>query len=400
MRTKILAHLFCILFIVMQCPYSLAQDKRTQYPNFLSKSYFSVNIGYINYPFSRAQMEPGYTAESIHIPHASVKIILLGYRINKNLSAQITYLRPVNWVQYKNINGDKKRHSVYMNVGGLTLKPHGSLTKKISVYGEAGLAIVTRNGFEINNIPVVKDANFASVLFGGGFQYDLNNKWSLVAGFNYSPESKKVRQPHTIFYSGGFIFNMNPLPAARVEENAKSGYIFPKNLVQVGYATNALGYGANKFVSEGVIPIFWGGDVEIRKGLFLRYQRNVFHTRKVFALDVGASFGYWKSRKMGSGFFTFSAFPIFRFTALHTKPADVYLFYSVAGPTYISKVVIDKLETGTKFTFQDLMGIGIFAGKKRNLNAEINIDHYSNGNIFPNNPGLKIPLTFSVGYAF
>ncbi|HWJ25865.1 MAG TPA: acyloxyacyl hydrolase, partial [Flavisolibacter sp.] len=78
----------------------------------------------------------------------------------------------------------------------------------------------------------------------------------------------------------------------------------------------------------------------------------------------------------------------------------LYFNYSVAGPSYISKVVIDSSETGKHFTFQDFMGMGIFAGKNRHLNAEIKIQHYSNGNIFPRNAGVKVPLTFNLGYAF
>jgi hypothetical protein len=72
----------------------------------------------------------------------------------------------------------------------------------------------------------------------------------------------------------------------------------------------------------------------------------------------------------------------------------------VAGPTYISKVLIDGEETGRHFTFQDVMGIGIFAGEKKNINAGIRIAHYSNGNLFPQNNGVMIPLSFSLGYAF
>jgi hypothetical protein len=92
--------------------------------------------------------------------------------------------------------------------------------------------------------------------------------------------------------------------------------------------------------------------------------------------------------------------PVMRFNAVRTKPADFYIFYSLAGPTYISKVVIDDQNTGKHFTFMDYMGIGVFAGKNRKINAEININHYSNGNIYSQNPGLKIPLTFNVGYSW
>ena len=53
-----------------------------------------------------------------------------------------------------------------------------------------------------------------------------------------------------------------------------------------------------------------------------------------------------------------------------------------------------------KVYIRDYMDIGTFAGPGRNINAEIQIGHYSNGNLFPQNPGVKVPLTFAVGYAF
>jgi hypothetical protein len=71
----------------------------------------------------------------------------------------------------------------------------------------------------------------------------------------------------------------------------------------------------------------------------------------------------------------------------------------VAGPSFISKKIIDNEYTGRQFTFQDFMGIGFFAGLKKNWNAGIRIVHFSNGNIFPQNAGVKVPLTFSLGYA-
>jgi opacity protein-like surface antigen len=396
---KILQLSFSGLLFFFQHFTVLAQDGRTQYPSFLAKSYVEVNLGYISYPFSNKLLEPGYQASSINIPHFGVRLVLLGYRFNNHLSAQVSYMRPVLWVKYKNINGDQGEHSVFMNIGGLTLKSAIPISKKFSVYGEAGLGLVTRSGTEINNTPVITDASFGTVLLGTGLKYHVNKKWDLQLGGAYTPPNTKIHQPYTLFVSGGFTYNMTPLPADRVERNSKSGYIFPHQLIQVGYSTNALGYGVNKLVSED-LHIFWGGDAELRRGFTLHYQRNVFHSRKVFALDWGASFSTWESRIQRDKFYTLSLYPLFRFTALRLKPFDLYLNYSVAGPTYISRLFIEDINTGKHFTFQDFMGMGVFAGKKRNLNAEIRIAHYSNGNIFSENAGVKIPLTFNLGFAF
>lgn len=392
--------LFITMIVAVGYVTSFAQDSRAQYPKFLSRSYIGLNMGYINYPFTHKQLEPGFTAESLKVPHLAVQVLLIGHHINKNLSAQITYSRPVNWVEYKHINGDQYIHYVWMNIAGLTAKYRLPLANNFSMYGEGGLAIVTRKGFKFGDIDVVKDANYASVLVGGGLQYKLNNNWDLKASASYSPPGSKDNQPHTIFYSTGFNYNMNPLSPERVHRNANSGYIFPKRLIQVGYSTNHYTYSANNFVSEGKVPIFWGGEAEVEQGASVLYLRNIFHGRKLFSLDIGTSFSAWKSSINHDKFFTLSVFPLFRFTFLRTKPADVYFYYSVAGPTYISKTVIDNINTGKHFTFQDLMGIGTFAGKNRQLNAEVRIGHYSNGNIFPYNEGVKIPLTFNIGYAF
>jgi hypothetical protein len=377
-----------------------AQDERVQYPGLLRKAYFGLNLGAINYPFSNAQLSSGYSAQSVSVPHMAVRITLFGYRFNENLSAQITYMRPVKWVEYHNVNGDKEQHSVWMNVGGLTMKGKLPLAKKISLYAEAGLGVITRNGFDINNTEVVGDASYASLLAGGGLQYHPGRKWILNLSTTWSPERRNKNQPYTLFLSGGFVYNMQPLSPERVHRNASSGAIFPRNLLQLGYTTNALGYGVNHFLAEGTVPVFWGGLAELRKGYAINYQRNFFHTRSVFSLDLGSSAGYWESRNMKDRFFSFSIYPLLRFTVIRTRPLDLYLFYSVAGPTYISRIDIDGKNTGKNFTFRDFMGMGAYAGKNRHLNAELNIGHFSNGNIFPANAGVKIPLSFTIGYAF
>jgi len=111
-----------ILLLLSHCFSLIAQDKRYQYPGVLSNSFVGISIGYINYPFSNSQLEPGYQAVSVKVPHSAVRIILFGHEFNQYLSAQITYMRPVDWVEYKNINGDETTHSVWMNVAGISAK--------------------------------------------------------------------------------------------------------------------------------------------------------------------------------------------------------------------------------------------------------------------------------------
>ena len=286
-----------------------AQDQPAQYPRFLLNSYVGVQLGYIDYPFSGSQVQPGFQAQTIRIPHLAARVFLIGHEFNQYFSAQISDMRPVEWVEYRNVNGDQGRHSVWMNVAGLTAKARLPLTKTVSVYGEGGLGIVTRKGFAIGQSPVVTDSSYAALLFGGGLEYRLNDNWSLLTGVTAVPGRSADQQPRTLFFSGGFNYTVRHLPAGQVDTDSGNGPVWPKNIVQIGYVTDALGYGANDFVSKGAVPVFWTGSVQVASGVSVNYQRNLLHTRRFFALDWGASVSSWKSRKTDERFYTASVYP-------------------------------------------------------------------------------------------
>ena len=385
-------------FLILKTSFAETRS-RAQYPRWLSDAYFGVNVGYINYPFGNQHLESGLFADRIAIPAPAVRIMLYGRDFSQYLSMQVTYMRPVWWVTYNEINGQANRRYVFMNVAGLTLRPSLPVSPRLTLTSEAGLAIVTRKGFEFDGIQGIADANYASVLLGAGVKYRVGQNWDLTFHGVYSPPNNSVKQPHTVFFSPGFQYNMRPLSNEVVARNSSTGYIFPKNQIKLGFSSNVLGYGVNDFLSQGVIPVFWGGKVHVERGLSLSYQRNIFHTKRVFSLDIGVSASLWETRE-GSTFQTLALYPFFRWTPIRTRTSDFYFFYSVAGPTFISRVIIDDFDTGEKFTFHDYMGIGSFFGRNRQFNTEIKIGHYSNGNLFPQNDAVKVPLTFAVGYTF
>lgn len=394
--------LFCklspiFIYLVLISTIGKAQDNRTQYPAVLKNSFYGVNLAYINYPFLSQHLEPGNTATSVEVPHTALRLVLFGKEFNKFLSAKITYMRPAGGVKFKNVNGTNRDYSSWITMGGLTVSAKGPVYKKISVSAEAGFGIINRNGFTVNNVQVLKNATYGTLWAGGSLQYQINKNWNLQLTGNWSPENKKERQPHTVFYSAGFNYFMRELPKEMVTGNANSGYRFPKHFLSAWVTNNVFGYETNKFVSTKV-PIFWGGDVKIEKGFALNYQRNIFHTRKVFAIDVGVGAGYWKSRINGDEFYSVSVYPVLIFNVIRSKSADIFFEYSVAGPTFLNNTTVDGFNTGRKFTFQDFMGVGVVCGKKKNFIGGLKISHFSNGNIFPDNPGIMIPLTLKLGY--
>ena len=391
--------LACSLTVTAFAQSPAVNDTRTQYPLLLANSYFTINVGAFDYPFSPSQLEPGFTAAAIDTPRVGVRAVLIGHEFSPYFSVQAHYARPVNYIRYRNINGTTETHHVLMHFGGVTATTRAPLGRHLSVYGEAGLGLTSRDGFESGTTPVVRDAHYGNALLGGGVEYHATRNWDLVAGTLFSPGNDAQNQPRTLFTSGGFRYTLRPLPAAIVEASRNAGYVFPEHVVQVSYTTDTFGYGFNTLVSKKV-PVFWGGNVKVARGWAAHYEQNVFHTRKTFGLDIGGSVGFWRSRVNREWVRTMSIYPLLRWTLVRTAPADMYVAYSLAGPSFISRTDADGLQLGTHFTFQDFMGLGFFFGPKRQFNAGVKINHYSNGNIFNENAGLKIPYTFNVGYTF
>lgn len=377
-----------------------AQDRRAQYPSFIGgKMYTEVTAGYVNYPFTDKNLLPGFTTEKIIRPFVGVRLGVVGFKFGEHISAQISYQRPVLWVYYRNVNNDHVQHTVTVNTTAIQLRARIN-KKNWSIYGEAGPGLLIRSGFYVSAPHVLEDASYCTLVAGGGVQYKFSEKWSLTSGASWVPQQKKYHQPSSLFITAGFQYTLQPLSEEKVNAALHSPYFFPAHLLQISYTTDLLGFRVNNFFANKVVPVFWGGDVDVHRGFSISYQRNFFHTRKVFSMDWGVSAGSWQSRGQGIRFYTASIYPLFRFSFLRKKKFDLYFDYSAAGPTYISETRMDEIELGEKFTFQDFMGAGIYSGKKRNLNAELKIMHFSNGGLFPKNNGVKVPLTFTLGYAF
>ncbi|HYC40740.1 MAG TPA: acyloxyacyl hydrolase [Chitinophagaceae bacterium] len=374
-----------------------AQDREAQLPRLLKKAYARFETGSIHYPLSNEHLEPGYSAGSVHIPHLGFRISA-GYRVSENFAGQISLMRPGPWMEYRDINGDGSKYSVWLTIGSASVNGRLPLNSKLSLRAEAGLAIVTRHGFGIDGQAVMKDISYADLLAGVALEYRLSRSWELSINSTYVPDNRNHKQPHAIFYSAGLAYRVHPLTEEKVVKNAAGKSRFPDHTIQVGASSNIAGYGPNRFFSSKV-PIFWGGQVRVKKGFVVGYQRNVFHTRRWFSLNWGLNLGYWDTQQ-GTGFFSAAVFPMFRFWAWRMRALDAYVQYSVAGPALLSHRVIDGHDTGRLFTFQDLMGMGFLAGEKKNFNLEFMLGHFSNGNIFPRNAGVMMPLQLNLGYCW
>src|SRR5471030_510833 len=185
-----------------------SDDTRTQYPAFMSNSYFDFNVGSIGYLFSATQLEPGFQAESIDRPRIAVRADFFGHHFTKHFSAQVTYMRPARFVTYHNINGNQADSQTSLAYAGLTFVEDVPLTTHVAAYLEGGYGVTSRSGININGATALQTAHYAAGLLGGGFAYHATPNASILFGATYSPGRQSFNQPSTRLFTTGLRYEM------------------------------------------------------------------------------------------------------------------------------------------------------------------------------------------------
>ncbi len=398
----------CIVLFLLVSISLLGQQKTkslSQLSPFLSKTYYNFNFGLLFYPYSDANLKPGFTSESISKNRFSGRI-LLGYKFREDFAIQYGVMRPASWLTYNNVNNIGYSKSVWFNLWSLSLKKSFQLNNKLSFYTELGIANVSRVGFEINNEVIYKDAHYGSLLAGFGFSYKVNKNWDALLNATYIPKSSEQNQPYVLQTSVGMLYNLRNKPKEVTDAYEKEGrYFFPKRTIQIGYGSSRFGFFANEFFAMAAkigktenigVPVFWIGEVQAKNAFMISYSQTAFRTEKLFSLDWGISISGFQTLD-NTNVYTLSIFPMMKFYVWRKRTFDAYINYSIIGPTYLTKKNVDNYKTGPKITYQDFMGFGAYFGKNRDYNIELRIAHYSNGNFFPENDGIDIPLMFTIG---
>lgn len=386
--TVALATIGCLAFA--------GSDGAAQLPYVLQNAYVGVSTGYFNAKFKNQDLPAGYTASSISNPHGSARVVV-GTRINKNFAFQLSLLRPFYWTKYRDINGAGGHNTVWLNIFGATLKPSINIGHSLSLYAEGGYGLISRHGFAIAGTNVMPDATLSGFMLGGGAEYRIKPHWGLNIGTIYLPAHKSKQQPAVSYTYFGVNYYLHKLSPETVTKSAANNALFPRNYAFASISNSSLGYGPLSAVSAKKVPIFFRGAVRMRTGYGLGYERNVFHSAKHFALNVGANVEKWQSKINKSDVYTIAVYPNFRFILVNKPQFAWYLNYEIAGPTYISKSFIDGNDIGKNFIFQDAIGTGFNFGPQQRFNLGVKIMHYSNGNLFPQNPGVETPVTVDFG---
>src|SRR3990167_1598897 len=387
------------VFLSAQAETHHTPDDRAQLPAALNNSYCGMGAGYTDIPFSNSNLIYAFQATSFTNPAFGLNIFI-GHYFNPYLAAEISLMRPVEWAYANGVVTPGDRHSIWISLFGISLRPTLPITPRFSVYGLAGMGIVSRHGFNAgtNDINAIPSEDVATAITGGGITYALTPAWHLNVGLEYAFAQPEEHQPNMLYAYTGFYYLFHKL---HLPDYYTTHYIFHKNLIRLGtFSTAYLNPDVAKYFTVGYLPIFWTGDLKIKSGDSFFYERNVFHTHKYFSLDVGTSVSNYLTKVNDTSFQAFSIFPEIRVWLMRSHLMDFYFMYSVAGPTYLTRSNMDGINLGGRFTFQDLLGFGMFIGKDKHLNMNLEIGHYSNGNLLPNNPGAQVPLMFTLGYAF
>jgi opacity protein-like surface antigen len=368
---------------------SHADDSRSEIPEILQHSYLGLQGGYGNYHYEDYDLATGLQVDSSQDRHYVYRIYA-GRYFNPYLALEMSLMRPYYVLGFH-------RLPVRMSLFGLTVKPTLPLSDHFSIYGKLGPGYISRRGFRQKGIDIVKDDTILTVFTGGGLSYKLNNHWFFDINATYTLADHDKNQPPIFSVAaGGHYLMFSDKRSSQAGADNKSASVFPHHTVLIG------GFNSRWLHWEvpDDFPIFWSGDVKLKNGVTLTYQRNFFHTDKAFSLDWGLNLSRWKSDKFSEVFYGISLFPAVKFWFIRSNQIDFYVTFGIAGPTYLSQRIIDDIDTGEHFTFYDFMGLGAFIGKNKNLHVTVQVAHYSNGGLFPQNPGIRIPMTTNIGYAF
>ncbi|MBC61807.1 MAG: hypothetical protein CMP11_05055 [Zetaproteobacteria bacterium] len=164
----------------------------------------------------------------------------------------------------------------------------------------------------------------------------------------------------------------------------------------------------NKFILQKDLPrppkpIFWEADLLADFGSILSMEKNLYKISESILIDWGLSFCSWgvyqKNEVYKKQYFhSFSIFLSSRFYLFTYEKIRPFLYYSIGGPSYISEKEFASTQFSNNFVFQDQLGLGLSFSNKPSIEISLRIFHYSNGDLFPINGGIDVPIVLGLGF--
>jgi hypothetical protein len=117
-------------------------------------------------------------------------------------------------------------------------------------------------------------------------------------------------------------------------------------------------------------------------------------------LLMGLGYSYlWTDEAINTDNHVVSLLPAYRYTFPEFKGIQWFI-HVASGPSIMSSKNLGQQEQGSKFIFNNYIGIGARFGKKHQWELSYTWRHLSNADIFKPNNGFDVPFYFSLGRVF
>ena len=74
-----------------------------------------MSAGAVDYLFTLQQLQHGFRVDSIDTPHLTVRVLLFGHQFKRFIFVQGSYMRPVKYVSYRDVNVDRLDSATFRN---------------------------------------------------------------------------------------------------------------------------------------------------------------------------------------------------------------------------------------------------------------------------------------------
>lgn len=120
--------------------------------------------------------------------------------------------------------------------------------------------------------------------------------------------------------------------------------------------------------------------------------------RSTLLMGVGYSY-LWTDEEINTDNHVVSLLPAYRYTFSEFKGIQWFI-HVASGPSIMSSKNLGQQEQGSKFIFNNYIGIGARFGKNDAWELSYTWRHLSNADLSKPNPGYDVPFYFSLGRVF
>lgn len=145
-------------------------------------------------------------------------------------------------------------------------------------------------------------------------------------------------------------------------------------------------------------PLMWSARLKVDTAYFFGLEKDFYSTGKYFSPCYGGSFGQLATRKgIKDQCFVLSSYLGLKFFCPLGLNARLFLFYSPGGPSLLSNNTFVETSFSNRFVFTDQLGVGVKWDRNFGFEMGARLYHFSNGDIFPINGGIDVPIMFYLG---